>query len=514
LTEKIGAALCGMIVVFLCGCSSNSGPLPAVSSSSRVAVTNNPQVALYTVSPSKDASVHVEFGTDTSYGRSTSSQPAPMGGGTVNILVAGMRAFTTYHMRAVVDFTDGTQFLDSDQVFTTGGFPANALPAFTVTTPSGLTPQPGIELLDLVGSQQSVLAVDLQGNVIWSYSFPDGTAADIVHPVKPIPNGHFLVQISPTSSFPVNNNAPPGTLYTAREVDLAGNTVREITLDTLNSRLSQAGINLTLQDIHHDILLLPNGHWIMLAETLKQIPPLGSVLGDVLIDLDPNMVPVWSWSTFDHLDVNRHPMGLPDWTHSNALLYSPDDGNLILSMRHQHWVIKIDYNNGLGAGDIIWRLGEGGDFTLSGGTDPDDWFYAQHGPFFVSPNTAGQFSMILFDNGNNRIYPPADPCTTSPTPACNFSTVPMFQIDENAHTASITFHDTLPVFSFFGGNAQTLANGDIEFDECAISTSSLAANVLEVTNEAGPRTVWQLQIGGAYAYRAFRLPSLYPGVQW
>ena len=57
-------------------------------------------------------------------------------------------------------------------------------------------------------------------------------------------------------------------------------------------------------------------------------------------------------------------------------------------------------------------------------------------------------------------------------------------------------------------------NGNIEFDECAISPSSPAAQVLEVTNQPSPQTVWQLQISGAYAYRAFRLPSLYPGVQW
>ena len=35
-------------------------------------------------------------------------------------------------------------------------------------------------------------------------------------------------------------------------------------------------------------------------------------------------------------------------------------------------------------------LGYQGDFTLVGGTDPTDWFYAQHGPSFVTTNTTGQ----------------------------------------------------------------------------------------------------------------------------
>jgi hypothetical protein len=73
----------------------------------------------------------------------------------------------------------------------------------------------------------------------------------------------------------------------------------------------------------------------------------------------------------------------------------------------------------------------------------------------------------------------------------------------------------LPVFSFFGGNAQGLANGDVEFDEAASGGATVAGAVYEVTRNSGaPQTVWQLQIAGQYAYRAFRIPSLYPGVQW
>jgi hypothetical protein len=38
--------------------------------------------------------------------------------------------------------------------------------------------------------------------------------------------------------------------------------------------------------------------------------------------------------------------------------------------------------------------------------------------------------------------------------------------------------------------------------------------VFEVTNEPTPQTVWTLTLNKNYAYRAYRLPSLYPGVQW
>src|SRR5215471_17603807 len=46
-----------------------------------VGTTNNPQVALYTITPPTDANVSIQFGRDTSYGLTTWMQPAPMGGG-------------------------------------------------------------------------------------------------------------------------------------------------------------------------------------------------------------------------------------------------------------------------------------------------------------------------------------------------------------------------------------------------------------------------------------------------
>jgi hypothetical protein len=108
------------------------------------------------------------------------------------------------------------------------------------------------------------------------------------------------------------------------------------------------------------------------------------------------------WSEFDHLDVNRHPMNFADWTHTNAVLYSASDGDLLISVRHQYWVIKIDYADGKGSGDIVWKLGWQGALTLKGGTDPVDWFHAQHGASFLSTNTGGVFQLVLFDNGDNR----------------------------------------------------------------------------------------------------------------
>jgi hypothetical protein len=92
--------------------------------------------------------------------------------------------------------------------------------------------------------------------------------------------------------------------------------------------------------------------------------------------------------------------------------------------------------------------------------------------------------------------------------------VDVFTIDETAKTATLTFLDKLSNYSFYGGNAEVLTNGNVEYDLCSIPSTPISTSVVEVTPDSPAETVWQLTVSNANAYRAFRLPSLYPGVQW
>jgi hypothetical protein len=71
------------------------------------------------------------------------------------------------------------------------------------------------------------------------------------------------------------------------------------------------------------------------------------------------------------------------------------------------------------------------------------------------------------------------------------------------------------LYTFWGGSINQLANGNVEFDLSEPfpqdPTSSL---VTEVTQTGNPAVVWQMNIQGSNAYRAYRIPSLYPGVNW
>jgi hypothetical protein len=477
----------------------------ATSFSSKLAPTTNAQVAAYTVSSNKPGKVAVQFGLDTTYGLTTWTQPVSQGGATT-LLVAGMRANSTYHMRAVVQFGDGTRFVDSDHTFTTGpGDPSQQATTLTAAISPGKTPQSGMELLTLVSGTARPTVTDLSGNILWTYTaVPNGTSPN---PVKLLPNGHFLINFSAGTVDGLNS--------VIQEVDLSGAVIWQMTAADLNAALATAtcaGCNITVVGTHHDFVFLPNGHLIVLAATQRDISGT-TVTGDVIIDLDENHQPVWLWNEFDHLDVTRQPMAFPDWTHTNAILYSADDGNLIISIRHQNWLVKVDYANGTGAGDILWKLGYQGDFTLVGGTDPVDWFYAQHGPSFVTTNTTGKFSLVIFDNGDDRVFSPGVICGNTGEPPCLYSTVQILQIDETAMTATFTFHPTAPSYSFFGGNAEVLANGNVEFCESA-GLAGAAGVIYEVTQDSNAQTVWQMQTTGLFAYRGQRIPSLYPGVQW
>lgn len=498
--------------------------------------TANPQVDQYSIYLPSPGQVSIQFGQSTAYGLETWQVPTPgANGGQVNVYVAGMVSAKLYHMRAQVTLKDGATWNDIDHDQFVSGLPltAGAPPVTSPITVTGSgTPQPGIEMWNTIlpAGDTQAFATDLQGNVIWSYTY-SGSNRDYIQGIQLLPNGNFLLVISYLSSLsPSSGGSLPGVLNEIREVDLAGNTVEDLTMSTLNQKLAAAGFldsdgnPYQLQSFHHWVLALPDGHWVLLTSTTKDFnnlpgyPGTTPVLGDVLVDVDQNLNPDWVWSAFDHLDVNRHPMNFPDWTHSNDLLYSADDHNLLLSIRHQNWIIKIDFNNGQGSGNVLWRLGYQGDFQLlnSAGqpdNNPADWFYAQHGMGFFTPNTTGIFKLGLMDNGNDRVFSTGQMlCKPNATAAQCYSTVPLLEINENDRTATMVsnYAPGQSYYSFFGGNVEQLANGDMHIDFCAPASGS----IVQELDPTGTNVVWQGTTPGANQFRVDRLPSLYPGVQW
>ncbi len=178
-----------------------------------------------------------------------------------------------------------------------------------------------------------------------------------------------------------------------REYDVAGNVIRQTSWAVLNDRINairatQGLPPVRLNYLSHEGIRLPNGYTATYG-TNEQVKHGASgtkdYFGDTVIVLDAEFQPVWAWDSFDHLDINRQtipatctrgvpacpqqyfqkqPNGQPyttaiDWTHTNSISYDAQDGNLVISVRHQSWAIKIAYQNGAGDGHIIWKLGYG-----------------------------------------------------------------------------------------------------------------------------------------------------------
>ena len=344
-------------------------------------------------------------------------------------------------------------------------------------------------------------AKDLLGRTVWYYAH-DLNEAQLFYPV---PGGTFLIRH--------DRGDLEGQIM--REVDLAGNIVRETTVESINDQLAAMGHTDYFSSFHHEARKMANGYYALLGSNERilvdvQGPGPVDVVGDYIIILDQDWQVVWAWNAFDHLDQYRAAVlgetcthqspGCPpvlldvianDWTHSNSISYTPD-GNLILSMRHQDWVIKINYANGTGDGSVIWRLGPDGDFTIND-PDPFPWNSHQHDANYVTNNR-----IVLFDNGNTR-------CGAVPTEC--YSRGQVFEIDENAMTASLVLNANLGNYSFAVGSAQKLSNGNYHFNS---GIQPLGEYLLSTAQDVSPDGMTNysllLELG---AYRSWRMVNLY-----
>jgi|GEM_PF-5577443 len=158
--------------------------------------------------------------------------------------------------------------------------------------------------------------------------------------------------------------------------------------------VSQIGLSF---NPNHDVALLPNGNVIVVEykQELRNLDLWGEFLfaWDVLREVNPAGEIVWSWDISEHLDVNRMPEGLIfkdgklEWSHVNSVEYLEETDQLLISVRNQSWVLLVDHKTG----EVVWRLGRGGDFSLAG----EDWFKGQHDATLQADG-----SIMVFDNGN------------------------------------------------------------------------------------------------------------------
>jgi hypothetical protein len=367
----------------------------------------------------------------------------------------------------------------------------------------GTAPQ-GLLLQSLLGSP--AIATDLSGNPVWQ------GPADVTFLTRPVTGGTFL------------GIGEDGTLGPAqqflREFDLANIVVAETNAARVNQQISAMGVH-PINGFHHELTKLPNGGYLALADSERilfdvQGPGNVDVIGDTILVLDQNMQVTWAWDAFSYLDNTRmatlgetcsYPGGLTcapfyltttanDWLHGNALQLTPD-GNILYSIRHQDWVVKIDYADGTGSGAILWRMGFDGDFQIQS-FDPSPWFSHQHDPNFETNDNI----LLVFDDGNIR-------AANDPTA---HSRGQVLQVDEVNMVVRPILNADLGVYSGALGSAQLLPDKNFHFDAGFLLSSDANGNPVYNGQSLEVDLSGNIDFGiqfGTLEYRTFRMPDLY-----
>mgnify|MGYP001257418674 FL=1 len=332
-----------------------------------------------------------------------------------------------------------------------------------------------------------IAAFDEEGEVVWTY-LSDARIAGI-HQLK---NGNLFFHYVDFRTI---------------EMDVCGNIVRQFHAGNRPYGPVENSIPIEAESLHHQPHELENGHFLALTANTREIENYYTdiidktaprktqrVVGDNIVEFTPEGEIVWNWNTFDHLDTERVGYGLLepywwvrgfpgalDWTHGNGVTHDPHDGNVLVSLRHQDAILKIDKKSG----EIIWILGDHQDWNdeyeskLLTPVDDLTWPYHGHNPRVTGPN-----KFIMYDNGIIGTLPPHP----RKKPAECLARAVEFEVDPEKMEvrqiwSSAKFDIEAPVISWAMGDAHRLSNtGNV------MVIDSTCAPRREVLNNSGNLT--------------------------
>ncbi len=294
---------------------------------------------------------------------------------------------------------------------------------------------------------------------------------------------------------------------------------------------------------HHDVLMLPNGHVLLIAWERKtqaeaiaagRVNVSSEIWPDALFEIEPvgatggNVV--WEWHLWDHLiqdvDPNKdnygvvaeHPelldinlgtlsgMGGGDWVHANAIDYHPELDQIAFSSHYLNELYVIDHstttaeaaghaggNSGHG-GDILYRWGNPQNYRA--GDADDQVFFTVHGVNWIDSGRPGQGNLLVFNNGDRpggandhssveEIVPPLSGLGYEREDGQPFGPAAPIWV----------YSDPGTFYSAHWSGAYRLPNGN------TLITEATTGYVFEVT--AAGETVWDYQVSGSLA-RALR----------
>jgi len=299
--------------------------------------------------------------------------------------------------------------------------------------------------------------------------------------------------------------------------------------------------------LHHDVEPLPSGNILMIAWELKGEAEAvaagrdpgqlrdGELWPDHLIEVDSSGSIVWEWHVWDHLvqdydpskanygtvadhpelvDLNSMQGPTADWTHINAIDYSPGLDQILLSVRSlsEIWIIDHSTTTTEAAGHTGGTSGRGGDLlyrwgnpqTYRAGSSGDQQLFGQHDAEWIGDGLPGAGNILIFNNGTGR-------------PGGSYSTVdelvPPVGAD-GSYGSSLPYGPSAPAWSYQASptsdlyaerisGSQRLPNGD------TLICDGPAGRFLEVSTSG--QVVWEHTIG-AEVFRVERYAESYTGL--
>lgn len=336
-----------------------------------------------------------------------------------------------------------------------GGMPEH-WPEIEVLVDRPALREPGLTLVDIGGRTGAnwVAAVEADGTPVWVWA-------------------------SAVGKLMRTRLAPDGTVWVlgrdgAAQVDLLGRVLRRW---QVAGAAVEGDVPVDASDLHHEVVPVDGG-FLTLDNQITAVPafprryapdaPLepAELLDPVVLDVADDGTVRRRWALVERLDPQRigwmslEPNGGGlDWGHANAVVVDPVDGGLLVSLRHQDAVVKLDPETG----EVRWIL-----------ANPDGWRspwaelrlapvgevawpYHQHGPM-VTANRDGTVDIALFDNGNHGRTTPYS--SGRPQGRGSYSRVVVYRVDEAARTVAEVWSQaetsTGPLFSQRYGDADRL----------------------------------------------------------
>ncbi len=494
------------------------------------------------------AAVTVEVRTPDGHGFSVSPPRAASRDRTVPLL--GLRADEEYavSVELLAEGSDEAETVEAGTV-RTGSLPGE-LPPLEVAAAGGS--EATLTLFDVAyrapdGEEEArdhgyLVVVDEEGEVVWFHGEEQS-----IQDARRTADGTFLFTTNETGAREVS---PTGELVD----EWVGRSGAEVAPEDDFGRPVAGGdaVRVATDQMHHEIGELPNGNLVTLSREVRSVEYPESLCddeefdgsedvgGDVVVEFDPDTGEVVrEISLFDVIDPldnlertrasefcstyleDVYPESWPvrDWTHANAVVLDEGRNALIVSARHTDSLLAIrdaDDEDGP-AGELLWELGEGGDFELEG---EGEWFLHQHAPQVLADG-----SILLYDNGNERPGTSLEGGGEAP-----YTRAVRYRLDEEASTAEQVWEHRAPpgeepVYAPYVGDADLTPQGTVLLAHGGLlepPAHSPAkpdvvqwARILEVDETTG-EPILDVRVGdpegdaGWRAYRAERIPTLYP----